>query len=203
MGRIVASQRYDPLLLFRKICSLVDFNKSRIAIFLSGQATLGMRSSLLRRGRAAPRGWLRPKQTDLVPGKGQFRKRFPHPPSYCCPTTILLDPRNRHRHHLSATLLDGRAENGWARLLRCGRDRSGGGFPNAGYEPHPSCGDCPLTARSRPKERPKYPEKSQMSGAVTDRPALHDALEFAQRRHADRVGARQAGAIDETVDGDH
>ena len=21
-----------------------------------------------------------------------------------------------------------------------------GGFPNAGYEPHPSCGDCPLTA---------------------------------------------------------
>jgi hypothetical protein len=27
-----------------------------------------------------------------------------------------MDPRNRHRHHLSATLLDGRAENGWARL---------------------------------------------------------------------------------------
>jgi len=27
--------------------------------------------------------------------------------------------------------------NGWARLSRCGRDRSGGGFPNAGYEPHP------------------------------------------------------------------
>jgi len=22
-----------------------------------------------------------------------------------------------------------------------------GGFPNAGYEPHPSCGDCPLTKR--------------------------------------------------------
>jgi hypothetical protein len=36
----------------------------------------------------------------------------------------------------SATLLDGRAGNGWARLLRCGRDPSGGGFPNAGYEPH-------------------------------------------------------------------
>ena len=34
--------------------------------------------------------------------------------------------------HLSATLLDRRAGNGWARLLRCGRDRSGGGFPNAG-----------------------------------------------------------------------
>ena len=30
--------------------------------------------------------------------------------------------------HLSSTLLDGLARNGWARLLRCGRDRSGGGF---------------------------------------------------------------------------
>ena len=29
---------------------------------------------------------------------------------------------NRHRHHLSATLLDGRAGNGWARLLRYGRE---------------------------------------------------------------------------------
>ena len=30
------------------------------------------------------------------------------------PTTIFRDPRDRHRHHLSATLLDGRAGNGWA-----------------------------------------------------------------------------------------
>ena len=45
------------------------------------------------------------------------------------------------------------------RLLRCGRDRLGGGFPNAGYEPHPSCGDCPLTGAGQ-KKRPKYPEKS-------------------------------------------
>ena len=67
--------------------------------------------------------------------------------------------RNRHRHHLSATLLDGRAGNGWARLLRCGRDRSGGGFPNAGYEPHPSCNDCSLTARSRPKRAAKTSRK--------------------------------------------
>jgi len=44
--------------------------------------------------------WLRPKQTDLVPGKGQFRSRFHDPLSYCCPTTIFRDPRNRHRHHL-------------------------------------------------------------------------------------------------------
>src|SRR6516164_10214981 len=35
--------------------------------------------------------WL--KQTDLIPDKGQFRSRFPHPLSYCCPTTIFRDPR--------------------------------------------------------------------------------------------------------------
>jgi len=53
--------------------------------------------------------WLRPKQTNLVPDKGQFRSRFHHPLRYCCPATIFRDPRNRHRHHLSAMLLDGRA----------------------------------------------------------------------------------------------
>ena len=60
------------------------------------------------RDRLAPpvrAAWLRPKQTDLVPGKGQFRSRFTHPLNYGCPTTIFRDPRNRHRHHLSATLL--------------------------------------------------------------------------------------------------
>jgi hypothetical protein len=38
------------------------------------------------------------------------------------------------------------------------RDRSGVGFPNAGYEPHPSCGD--FGSEPAKKERPKYPEKS-------------------------------------------
>jgi len=40
----------------------------------------------------------------------------------------------------------------------------------------------------------------QMSGAVADRPALHDALEFrAQRRYVDRVEARPTGALDEAL----
>jgi hypothetical protein len=39
---------------------------------------------------------LRPKQTDLVHDKGQFRSRFHYPVSDCCPATIFLDPRNRH-----------------------------------------------------------------------------------------------------------
>ena len=37
--------------------------------------------------------WLRPKRTDLVPDKGQFRSRFHHRLRYGCPTTIFRDPR--------------------------------------------------------------------------------------------------------------
>ena len=41
----------------------------------------------------------------------------------------------------------------------------------------------------------------QMSGAVTGRPALHDALEFrAQRRHADCVEARPLGAMKQLIE---
>jgi len=86
------------------------------------------------------------------PVKGSSARVSPNRLSYGCPTTISRDPRNRYRHHLRQNFWTGGLENGWARLSRCGRDRSEGGFPNAGYEPHPSCGDRSLTARSRPKE---------------------------------------------------
>ena len=72
-----------------------------------------------------------------------------------------MDPRNRHRHHLSATLLDGQAGNGLGPVVTCGPDRSDGGFPNAGYEPASVMRRLsfnPLGAGQ--KERPKYPEKS-------------------------------------------
>ena len=43
--------------------------------------------------RRAPRAaWLRPKQTNLVLDKGQFRSRFLNRLSDGCPTTIFLDP---------------------------------------------------------------------------------------------------------------
>ena len=78
-------------------------------------------------------------KTDLPgPDKGQFRLAFPPSAqlrlsdndfSGCPQPTPTSSQRNT----------SGRAGwNGCARLLRCGRDRSGGGFPNAGYEPHPS-----------------------------------------------------------------
>jgi hypothetical protein len=54
------------------------------------------------------------------------------------------------------------------RLLR-GRDRSGGGFPNADYEPHPSCGDCPLTARSQPKRAAKNIPKNRCRTTIAER----------------------------------
>jgi hypothetical protein len=61
----------------------------------------------------------------------------------------------------SATLLVGRAGNGWARLLRCGRDRSGGGFPNARYEPASVMRRLSLN-RSEPDEKSgqNIPKKS-------------------------------------------
>ena len=45
-----------------------------------------------------------------------------------CPTTIFRDPRDRHRHHLSATLLDGRAGNGWAGCNDAGAIARAAGF---------------------------------------------------------------------------
>src|SRR6201984_2733928 len=48
------------------------------------------------------------------PVKGRSARVSPNRLSYGCPTTIFRDPHNRLRHHLSATLLDGRAGNGWA-----------------------------------------------------------------------------------------
>ena len=44
------------------------------------------------------------------------------------PTTIFRDPRNRHRHHLSATRLDGRAGNGWAGCNDAGAIARAAGF---------------------------------------------------------------------------
>jgi len=70
-----------------------------------------------------------PKQTDLVPGKG--------PSARVSPSAQLLLSDNDFSGSPQPTptsLLDGRAGNVWARLLRCGRDRSGGGFLNAGYD---------------------------------------------------------------------
>ena len=46
------------------------------------------------------------------------------------------------------------------------------GLPNAGYEPHPSCGDCPLTARSRPQRAAKISRKIVVG---TDRRAFGPA----------------------------
>jgi hypothetical protein len=57
---------------------------------------------------------LRLKQTDLIPGKGQFRSRFPQSAQLLLSDNDFSGSRHRHRHHLSATLLDGRGGNGWA-----------------------------------------------------------------------------------------
>ena len=78
--------------------------------------------------------------------------------------------RERKKYLRSSGNTSGRAGwNGWARLLRCGRDRPGGGFPNARYEPHASCGDCPLTARSRGKKSGRCIPKNRCRTTVAER----------------------------------
>src|SRR5215831_5774954 len=95
------------------------------------------------------------------PVKGSSATRLPPSAQLPLSDTIFLDPRNRHRPHLSATLLDRRAGNDWPRLLRRGRDRSGGGFRILYVQVFGRCNDEPAT-RLEPAEteRPKYPEKS-------------------------------------------
>ena len=92
---------------------------------------------------------MRPKQTDLVPGKGQFRSRFPQSAQLRLSDNDFSGSPNRHRHHLSATLLDGRAGNGWARLLRCGRE-SGADLEEDGQ---PACGAASPRAYQARKHR--------------------------------------------------
>ena len=54
--------------------------------------------------------WLRSRQTDLVPDKGQFRRRFLQSAQLRLSDNVFSGSRSRYRHHLSATLLDGRLE---------------------------------------------------------------------------------------------
>jgi hypothetical protein len=75
--------------------------------------------------------WLRPKQTDMVPGKGQFRSRFPQSAQLRLSDNDFAGSPQPTPTSSQRNILDGRGGNGWARLLRCGRDRLGGGFPNA------------------------------------------------------------------------
>jgi hypothetical protein len=66
---------------------------------------------------------LRPKQTDLISDKGQFRSRFHHPLSY------VVRQRFFWIHATDTDIIS--AQHFWTgrleRLGRCGRDSSGGG----------------------------------------------------------------------------
>jgi hypothetical protein len=53
---------------------------------------------------------VRPKQTDLIPDKRQFRPRYPQSAQLRLSDNDFSGSRNRHRHHLSATLLTGGLE---------------------------------------------------------------------------------------------
>ena|SRR6516162_1708814 len=105
---------------------------------------------------AKPSGIYRLKQTDVIPVRGSSASVSPNRLSYGCPTTIFRDPGT------DTDIIS--AQHFWTGGLEtagpgCYDAIAGGGFPNAGYEPHPSCDDCPLTARSRPKRAAKTSRK--------------------------------------------
>ena len=58
---------------YRHSCDAMELRGVREEAY--GKPSRGMANSRLA-------AWLRPKQTDLVPGKQQFRWRFPHPLRY-------------------------------------------------------------------------------------------------------------------------
>ena len=104
--------------------------------------------------------WLRPKQTDLIPGKGSSASVSSNRLSYGCPTTIFRDPGTdtdiiSAQHYWTGELetagpgcYDAFAMT-WAaglRMLVMSRIR------------HATI--VSLTARSRPKRAAKHPEKS-------------------------------------------
>jgi len=106
---------------------------------------------------------------------------------------------NRHRHHLSATLLDGRAGNGWARLLRCGRDHSDGGFPNAGYEPASVMRRLSLnrsepakkSGQNIPKNRCRTTIPERMGETPAELPFIGDQVVCLSHDQAARSGLRK------------
>src|SRR5215470_3396211 len=110
-----------------------------------------------------------------------------------------MDPRNRHRHHLSATLLDGRTGNGWARLSRCGRDRSDGGFPNAGYEPASVMRRLSLnrsepakkSGQNIPKNRCRTTIPERMGETPAELPFIGDQVVRLSHNQAARSGPRK------------
>src|SRR5215471_21383406 len=90
--------------------------------------------------------------------KGSTASVSPNRLSYGCPTTIFRDPGTDTDIISAQHFWTGRLETAGPGCYES-RDRSGGGFPNAGYDPHPSCHDCSLTARSRPKRAAKTSRK--------------------------------------------
>src|SRR6516225_6037100 len=110
--------------------------------------------------------WLRPKQTDLIPDKGQFRLAFP-PSAQLLLSDSDFSGSAQPTPTSSQRNTSGRAGwNGWA---RCGSRQLGRRCPNAGYEPHPSCGDCPLTGSEPAKKSGQNIPKNRCRTTIAER----------------------------------
>src|SRR5262252_9218973 len=100
------------------------------------------------------------------------------------------------------SLLDGRAGNGWARLLRCGRDRSDGGFPNAGYESASVMRRLSLnrsepakkSGQNIPKNRCRTTMAERMGETPAELPFIGDQVVCLSHDQAARSGPAERGA---------
>ena len=98
-----------------------------------------------------------------------------------------------------ATFLDGRAGNRWARLLRCGRDRSDGGFPNAGYGPASVMRRLSLnrsepakkSGQNIPKNRCRTTIAERMGETPAELPFIRDQVVCLRHDQAARSGPRK------------
>jgi hypothetical protein len=117
-----------------------------------------------------PAAWLRPKQTDLVPGKRQFRSRFPPIRlSYGCPTTIFWIPATDTDIISAQHFWTGGLETAGPGCYDAVAIARTAVFRMLVMSPHPSCGDCPLTARSRPKRAAKISRKNRCRTTIAER----------------------------------
>src|SRR5215469_2259658 len=122
-----------------------------------------------------------------------------------CPTTIFRDPGTDIDIISAQHFWTGGLKTAGPGCYGCCRDRSGGGFPNAGYEPHPSCDDCSLnrsepakkSGQNIPKNRCRTTIAEQMMETLAELPLIGDQLvclshepSRPQRNAIPRAGAR-------------
>jgi|SRR6516225_4481056 len=108
-----------------------------------------------RRG-CAPAQW--PRSASGA-GKGQFRPRFPQSAQLRLSDNDFSDPATDTYVISAQHFWTGGLETAGPGCFDAVAIARAAGSRNAGYEPHPSCGDYPVTTRNRPKRGARISRK--------------------------------------------